>query len=242
MVLSILALLGALSGPVPQDGEALIREMHARYAGKWYRTLTFVQKTTHEDGKIETWFEALQFPGLLRIDIAPIDSGNVLLFRHDSLYVIRGGQSRPARFLVHPLMVLGFDIYFDSPETTIGKLKGLGFDLTKMREDTWQGRPVYVVGAAAGDTVSNQFWIDKERLVFVRSLQPGPGGAVMETQFNKYQRLGEGWVSPEVLFYRNGVVDTREEYADMRADVPLPATLFDSKYAEPEWVTMPVRQ
>jgi hypothetical protein len=214
--------------------------MHDRYAGKWYHTLTFVQKTTHEDGSIETWYEALQFPGLLRIDIAPIDSSNVLLFRHDSIYVIRGGQNRPVRPLVHPLMVLGFDVYFDSPETTIGKLKGLGFDLSTMREDTWQGRPVYVVGAAAGDTTSNQFWVDKERLVFVRSLQAGQGGAIMETQFNKYQRLGEGWVSPEVLFYRNGVIVTREEYSDMRGDVPLPASLFDTKYAQPEWVTKPV--
>lgn len=242
MVLSILALLGALAGSPPQDGEALIRQMHDRYAGKWYQTLTFVQKTTHEDGNIETWFEALQFPGLLRIDIAPIDSGNVLLFRHDSLYVIRGKQSRPARGLIHPLMVLGFDVYFDSPETTIGKLKGLGFDLTRMQEDTWQGRPVYVIGAAAGDSVSNQFWVDKERLVFVRSLQPGQGGATMETQFNKYERLGEAWISPEVLFFRNGVVVTREEYSHMRANVELPASLFDPKYAEPEWVTVPVGQ
>ena len=242
MVLPLIALLGALANPAPQDGEALIRQMHDRYAGKWYRTLTFVQKTTHEDGKIETWFEALQFPGLLRIDIAPIDSANVLLFRHDSIYVIRGGQTRPGRPLVHPLMVLGFDVYADPPETTIAKLKGLGFDLTKLREDTWQGRPAYVVGAAAGDTLSTQFWIDKERLVFVRSLQRGQDGAIMETQFNRYQRLSEGWISPEVLFYRNGVVVTREEYSDMRADVPLPANLFDPKYAQPEWVTKPVRQ
>ena len=242
MVLSFLALLGTLAAPAPQDGEALIRQMHDRYAGKWYRTLTFVQKTTHEDGSIETWYEALRFPGLLRIDIAPIDSANVLLFRHDSIYVIRGGQTRPPQALVHPLMVLGFDVYSDPPETTIGKLKGLGFDLSKMREDTWQGRPVYVVGAAAGDTSSAQFWIDQERLVFVRSIQPGQAGAIMETQFNKYQRLGEGWISPEVLFYRNGVVVTKEEYSDMRGDVPLAAALFDPKYAEPEWVTMPVRQ
>ena len=242
MVLSLLALLGTLAGSAPQDGEALIRQMHERYAGRWYRTLTFVQKTTHEDSSIETWYEALKFPGLLRIDIAPIDSSNVLLFRHDSLYVIRGGQTRPARALVHPLMVLGFDVYIEPPETTIGKLKGLGFDLSRMREDTWQGRPVYVVGAAAGDSTSAQFWIDQERLVFVRSLQPGQGGAIMETQFNKYQKLGQGWISPEVLFYRNGTVVTREEYSDMRADVPLPEGLFDPKYAEPAWVTTPIPQ
>jgi hypothetical protein len=35
------------------------------------------------------------------------------------------------------------------------------------------------------------------------------------------------------------MVVTREEYSDMRADVPLPANLFDPKYARPAWVTMP---
>ena len=229
-------LAATVIGPAPQDGEALIRQMRDRYDGKWYRSLTFVQKTTFEDGRIETWHEAMRVPGLLRIDIAPIDSSNVLLFRQDSIYVIRGGQTRPARHMVHPLMVLGFDVYSDRAETTIGKLKALGFDLTKMREDTWQGRAVYVVGAAAGDSTSNQFWIDKEHLLFVRMLQPGQGGAVAETQFNKYQRLGQGWIAPEVLFLSNGKVTTREEYGDIRADVTLPDDLFDPKYAKPAWV------
>jgi len=40
----------------------------------------------------------------------------------------------------------------------IEKLKGLKFDLSIEREETWQGRPVYVVGARAGDLHSAQFW------------------------------------------------------------------------------------
>ena len=41
--------------------------MHDAYAGKWYRTLTFVQKTTRyrPDGttNISTWFESLEHAG-----------------------------------------------------------------------------------------------------------------------------------------------------------------------------------
>ncbi|HEU4681488.1 MAG TPA: hypothetical protein VFS51_07075, partial [Gemmatimonadales bacterium] len=36
----------------PKNGEELIALMRDRYAGKWYKTLTFVQKTTFPDGKI----------------------------------------------------------------------------------------------------------------------------------------------------------------------------------------------
>ena len=35
----------------PADGEALVRMMRARYAGRWYKTLTFVQKTTAYDAQ-----------------------------------------------------------------------------------------------------------------------------------------------------------------------------------------------
>src|SRR5262245_11560466 len=113
MLLMIPAVIASLlSGvqPAPKTGEELIREMHDRYAGKWYKTLTFVQTTTMDDGRLETWYEAASIPGQLRIDIAPLDSGNALFFRNDSIYVVRGGQARPGRPLIHPLMVLGFDV------------------------------------------------------------------------------------------------------------------------------------
>ena len=235
---ALLCLVAVALPPAPEDGERLIHEMHDRYAGKWYRTLTFVQKTTLENGTVETWYEAARIPGFLRIDIAPIDSSNAIVFRNDSLYVIRGAQVRASRPMVHPLMVLAFDVYADSAETTIRKLKELGFDLSKLREDTWQGRPVYVVGAAGGDSTANQFWVDKANLLFVRMIQTGPNGAVVETQFNRYQRLGDGWIAPEVLFFRNGKVITREEYGDIRADVVLPPELWEAaEYAPPAWVS-----
>jgi outer membrane lipoprotein-sorting protein len=239
--LLLLAALG-LFASAPKNGEELIREMHARYDGKWYHTLTFTQKTTDADGKVETWFEAAKIPGYLRIDIMPIDSSKAITFRHDSIYVFDQAAVKVSRPFVHPLMVLGFDVYADRPETTIKKLTDLKFDLTKLHTDTWQGKPVYVVGADSGDIKTNQFWVDQENLLFVRMLQAGQNGTVLETQFNKYQRLGNGWVSPEVIFMRDGKVVTTEEYSDIRSDVTLPDTLFATTYGKPDWVITPVRQ
>jgi hypothetical protein len=224
---------------VPKTGEELIRMMHDRYAGKWYRTLTFVQKTTLPDGKVETWYEALELPGKLRIDIAPLENKRTILFRNDSVYEFDGGKLKDAKPLVHPLMVLGFDVYGAPIAETVKKLKGLSYDLSKLHQTTWQGRPTYVVGAQRGDTTSPQFWIDAERLYFVRSLEPSKKDAsvINETQFNKYIPMGGGWLEMEVLFLSNGKRRVKEEYSDPQANVKLAPAIFDpGTWRAPGWV------
>ena len=141
--------------------EGLIQAMRSKYAKSWYKTATFVQKTTthNADGttKVETWYEAMSLPGSLRIDFTPTKDGNGILFTNSQIYVFKNAKVDTTRPFVHPLMVLGFDIYGMSQGDAMNKLKGLKFDLSLFREDTWQGRPVYVVGAKAGDLHSPQF-------------------------------------------------------------------------------------
>jgi hypothetical protein len=244
LLTAILLSLGAPTAspspaPIP-DGEALIRAMHDRYAGKWYKTLTFVQTTTltQPTPHTETWYESARIPGILRIDIPPADSDNAIFFKNDSVFRVAGGKLLRSRSFVHPLMVLGFDVYADPVEKTIARLKGLGFDLTKIRETTWQGRKAYVVGGAEGDTTASQFWVDRERLVFVRMLEPardGKGG-LEETQFNRYQPLGKGWIAVEVEFTVRGELLQKEEYADVKGDVQLPEGIFDPvNYQKATW-------
>ncbi|MEP6574634.1 MAG: hypothetical protein ABJD11_18175, partial [Gemmatimonadota bacterium] len=225
-----LLITSLLVGPAPADGAALIKAMHDQYAGKWYHNATFVQTTTFpEKHTTETWYEAMTIPNKLRIDIGPADSANAIIFRNDSVYRFQGGTLKAGRPFVHPLMVLGFDVYGIPPEATIAKLQALGFDLSKMHEENWQGRPTYVVGALAGDTTSKQFWIDKERLLFVRMLETNPqdASAIAETQFNKYQQQGGGWMAVEVTFRVAGKLLQKEEYAQVRENVALADNLWD---------------
>jgi len=216
--------------------DELVQAMQKKYAKSWYKTATFVQKTTNidKDGnrKVETWYEALSVPGSVRIDFTHTKDGNGILFTNSQIYIFKNGKIDSNRPYVHPLMILGFDVYRLAQTDVMEKLKGLKFDLSLFREDAWQGRPVYVVGAKAGDLHTAQFWIDKQNLYFVRMIRPAgkDGSQTQETQFNKYQKLGGGWMSPEVIFMIDRKIVTTEEYSDMRADVPLNPKLFDPQY------------
>ena len=218
----------------------LIAAMQKKYGKTWYKTATFVQETTEfqPDGtsKVETWYEAMSVPGSLRIDFTPTSAGNGILFTDGKLYIFKDGKVDTTRPFEHPLLILGFDIYRAPASEITAKLQALKFDLSQFREDTWQGRPVYVVGAKAGDLHSPQFWIDQENLYFVRMLRPAgkDGTGTQETQFNKYQKLAGGWMAPEVLFMVDGKMVTTEKYSDMRGDVTLDPKLFDPQ----SWTTV----
>ena len=235
-----LLLLPATSYAKISNTNELIAAMQNRYGKSWYKTATFVQETTNfqPDGtsKVEIWYEAMSVPGSLRIDFTPTKDGNGLLFTDGKIFVFKNGKVENTRPFEHPLLILGFDIYRLPASEVAAKLQALKFDLSQFREDTWQGRPVYVVGANSGDLHSPQFWIDQENLYFVRMLRPGgkEGTQTQETQFNKYQKLGGGWMAPEVIFMVDGKVVTTEKYSEIRGDVKLDPKLFDPQF----WTTV----
>ncbi|HEY7634463.1 MAG TPA: hypothetical protein VH763_02875 [Gemmatimonadales bacterium] len=241
-VLIPLALLG--SHVAPKSGEDLVRQMHAKYDGKWYRNLTFVQTTTFPGKPAETWYEAGTIPGKLRIDIAPLDSMNAFMYVGDSAILFQGGKRVAAREDRNLLMTLGFDVYGQAPETTIEQLKAQEIDLSKIREDTWNGTKVWVVGAAKGDTSTNQFWIEQKRLVFVRLIQAHKSGKdpsgppkLLDITFENYQPLAKAWVAPRCVIKVNGKEMQREDYRDIRADVKLQPDLYDTEtYHKATWI------
>ncbi|HEU4507551.1 MAG TPA: hypothetical protein VFR78_04880 [Pyrinomonadaceae bacterium] len=239
LAIFLLMLLAAVYAQISNTNE-LIAAMQKKYGKSWYKTATFVQETTNfqPDGssKVEIWYEAMSVPGSLRIDFAPTREGNGILFTGGKIFVFKNGKVESERPFEHPLMILGFDIYRLPVGEVTTKLQALKFDLSQFREDTWQGRPVYVVGAKAGDLHSPQFWIDRENLYFVRMLRPTgkDGKQTQETQFNKYEKLGGGWIAPEVIFMVDGKVVTTEKYSEIRGDVALDPRLFDPQ----SWTTV----
>jgi outer membrane lipoprotein-sorting protein len=217
------------------SSEGILAAMHDRYAKTWYRSLTFTQESiTHKpDGSnsSETWQEALAVPGRLRIDFGDPSAGNGALFVSDHQYVYKGGKLVSDKPRIHPLLVLGFDVYAQPVEKTIQQLKELKIDLASTHEEQWNGRTMLVVGARQGDLSSPQFWIDKERLYFVRLRQPDERNpnTTEEIDFDNYRQVeGDGWVAEHVAVYSDDKLVFEEKYSDVRINPPLEDRLFDS--------------
>jgi outer membrane lipoprotein-sorting protein len=244
-IFNYLILLCLLATPIfagnIKSGEDLITAMNKKYQSKWYKTLTFVQKTiTHKDdgtNSVEIWHEAWNAPGSLRIDILPLEKGNGILFTNETLYQIQGGKVAGKRAFVHPLLVLGFDVYVQPVSKTLEQMKGLNIDMTQIHEEKWMGKTVYVLGAKQGDLTVPQLWVEKKNLLFVRlfEVRGKDKKTISETQFNDYRKMkGGGWVSAEVQFFTNGKRVVTEEYSDIQTGMKLDADLWNAE----KWLTV----
>ena len=225
-----------------RTGSDVLRAMHDRYSSSWYQTLTFTQKSTtyNADGtsKAETWYEAASIPGKLRIDIGPASDGNGYVLVDGTVTVVKNGKVTGTRPLVNMLLVLGFDVYRQAPETTAKVVHDEGYDLSKLREDTWEGHPAYVVGADKGDLKSKQFWITKDKLLFVRVIEPTQGDPTKlnDIRFTNYQPLAGAWIAAGVEVYSEGKKVFSEDYTDIQANVKLdPATYDPQQFSATHW-------
>ena len=219
----------------PTNGVDVLRAMHERYASVWYKTLSFSQTTTLTlpDGGtlVQQWLEAGKFPGRLRIDTDTARRSGVI-YNGDSVYRFTNGKLAATTADKNELLILGFDIYTQPVERTVSVLRSLGYDLSRVSQSTWEGRPVYVVGASPGDTVPKRFWIDAERLLFLRLVETvttPAGQRHLDYRFRNYVQHGEAWVAEEVVGLRDGKQSLHEIYANVRTDVPLDDATFDPK-------------
>lgn len=242
VLLTTLAMCTLAQAQEIRTGEDLLRAMHARYEASWYKTLTFTQKSTtyKTDGTstAETWYEAALLPGKLRIDIGPAANGNGYVMVDGTATVVKGDKVTGTFPLVNILLVLGFDVYTQHPETTIKVVKGEGYDLSKLREDTWEGHPAYVVGAGKGDLASKQFWVTKDTLLFVRVIEPARSDPkkVDDVRFTDYRPLAGAWVAARVEVHSEDKLVFSEDYTDIQANVKLTPAVFDpQQFSTTHW-------
>jgi hypothetical protein len=220
----------------PRDGTALPVRMHDRYAGKWFRTLTFVQRTVQRrpDGtaQVTTWYEAQSGPRL-RIDFGDPALGNGVLYTTDSLYVVRAGKVVRRQAEGNPFLPLVVSVYLEPLATTVQQLAPYKVDLSRIRLADWEGKPTYVVGAASpSDTTSPQFWVEKDRLIvtrFMLPLVPSPENRLQDVRLENNVAAGRGWLTTRIRMLDKGVPMQTEEYSDWRVDVPLAESLFQAE-------------
>lgn len=224
------------AAPSPTSGIAVLERMRAAYAGSWYHTLTFVQKTTmhRPDGtqSVSTWYESLRHTAdkgtQLRIDMGDPAAGNGVLFTADSTWVVRGGTLATTRGSGNEFLPLIEGVYMQPVARTAAELRATNIDLSRVRAGRWRERAVTVVGASSeADTTSPQFWVDAERNVVVRMILQTAPQSTLDITLDGYVPAGRGWLATQVVISANGSPRQVEEYSDWKVDVELPDALFD---------------
>ena len=219
----------------------LVREMHDRYAGKWYKTLTFQQTNTFytSAGKEEKsqWMQRLSVPGRLRIDFLPLSTRSGLLIQNNRVITFDNGRRVDSRRSIQPVLTLTGDVYAIPASITLRRLDSLGVDLDKFHEEKWEGKRVYVMGAEQGDLSLNQVWIDADRLLLVRFVQRDRRGerfVITDTRVGDYREVDGYTVAFEFTSYRDGKLFFKEQYENLKVNEPIAPELFDPS----RWATV----
>lgn len=211
------------------DVATLVTAIHARYAETWYETLSSTQQTHRRraDGSVatETWREWAAVPGRLRIEMGDPLAGPDVLFVGDTTYVYRDGELAAARAERNPLLLWGFDVYRQDPAETLRILESEGMDLEAFRTDGLDGRQMYVLGMPE----TGEVWVEQDRLLFARLVEPAQGGGLHDVRFENYQRLGGGWIAPCVAVFQGDQLVFWETYSDIEADPDIDPVLFDPR-------------
>jgi hypothetical protein len=212
----------------------LLKAMHDRYDGKFLKTMSFLQNNTQYSAtgaeKKSQWYEHIEVPGKLRIAFLPATTKSGLVQVDDRVASFDNGIRVDFRPSINPLLLLTADVYVAPVATIMRGLDSLHVDTEVMHDDEWDGQPVYVVGAKAGDTTSNQMWVDRDRLRLVRFIQRSKQGDrtnVSDIRVRDYKEIQGFEIPTEFLVIRNGRPFWREEYADVRINEQFPEGTFD---------------
>jgi hypothetical protein len=220
--------------PAITDGRSLVSAMRRKYDGQWYKTLSFTQNntlySTRGGSTTSQWREHVSVPGRLRIDYLPLTQRSGVLFDGSRVHTFDNGRAIDAQPGINALLLVTADVYALPLERSTQLLDSIGFDLSKLRRDTWDGQTAWVVGAPAGDSTTSQFWIDTDKLVALRVVQKerrGTRDIVTDVRFGKFTDFAGIPIATEVTQYRDGRLVFREQYVDVRVNDAIPEATFD---------------
>jgi hypothetical protein len=225
-----LALLTFFSLLNYNDGNAIIKKMDDRYAGKWMKSFSFSQTTEmyRNDSLINTstWYENVVYPDKFRIDFGDKTSGNAAIFTKDSIYSFRNKSLIKTSPNDENLTFLLGGMYSYSLDTIKIMLTKLGYDLNKCFETKLENNNVYVIGANNADEKTNQLWIDKDKLVIVKFVSYS-NGEKEEGIFYNHKQFGNSWSETACDFYIDRKLIQKEKYFDCKANENVKLKIFD---------------
>ncbi len=216
----------------------LLDAMQTRYRGKWFKEFTFEQQTIRYDrnGAVRDtaiWYEAVKYPNNFRIDNNP--NGDFVLFRNDSSFRFRSYEFQRAAYEPQEFLLFKGGLYFRPVNTILDQLKAYGYDTSLFREDRFNGRRAYVIGAEKGDLTTKQFWIDADYFYSLRRISGIGGGRTLDLQYADHEKIDGGWVERTVTIFVDGRKVQIEYYLEIDTKPNLGNDVFDPKNPSRDW-------
>ena len=191
------------------DGRALVRAMHARYAGRWYRNLMLVQDVTYfENGsadRTEQMAEYLTLPGRVRAITGDIASGDAEIYVDGAFHRFEDGRMTSRLPTVHGVLLLGFDVYTQVPETSIAQLEELGVDLDRITEGPGKAVRGGWSAPARGFERPPVLGGEGPTALLASASASVPTGP-WTWRWPGWEPLDDGWIATELTFKRDGVL------------------------------------
>ncbi|MGY6562934.1 MAG: hypothetical protein ACXITV_12600 [Luteibaculaceae bacterium] len=218
----------------------IIADMHTKWQSNWPKNMQFEQYVYFFENdsmvRTEIWQEVLHSPQNLHIRFNGFETGSGMLFTNDSIFTFKNFTLVNAQKKVHQLLLLGFDVYHQSPNVTNQKLLELGFSLKESHQFVFEGDTIVVVGTNQKDDVeSNQFWINKQQLYLERIILTN-NNSKSDITFENYQWIENYPVATALTFKVNDKLIMREEYFNISFPAEVNENLFKpSKFNTLTW-------
>lgn len=172
----------------------------------------------------------VEAPGAMRIDNLPLSGRSGAIYADGRAISYSGGRRIAAANERNPLLLLGFAIYQQPVVASVASLSALGVRTSVMREDALDGEPVWVIGAAPGDTTSTQVWIGTRQWIPLRVIQTVRSGTrtiVSDTRFSGHAAPAPT-IPRAIDVYRGGRRALRGVVERLQVGITVPAAAFDT--------------
>jgi hypothetical protein len=211
----------------PRNGLEVIGWMRFEHPSRALRTLAFtVTSVRGADTSTQSGYALL--PGRLRFD-TPADSRPTTLVRvRHQTALFQSGKRVATASAVDLRALLTFDVFAQAVDTTIMWLDSAQIRFGLARQDRFDGRRAWVVGAVDGDSTSEQFWVDADRWRLLRVIQRDPQARVVsDVRFVEYTELLDTPVPTRIEVWRDGRLYEKQTLSDFVVNPKLSSRAFD---------------
>lgn len=213
----------------PRSGLEVIGAMRRMYPSRELKSLTFTLTATDTNGADRSSLVSARLPGRFRETMLPTRQRTGSVRDRQRLALFERGKRVELVRRTDLAALLAYDLFAQSIDSTIAQLDSSRMRFGIVREDSFDDRPVWVVGALAGDTTSSQFWVDAERWIVLRVIQRDPRSPTRTTdvRFTQFEDHLNIPVPVRADVYRGGRLVEQRTVSNIAVNPSISTRAFD---------------